>query len=275
MKLAAVILTLAAACTLAAPSSAQSNNDDFTPLNSRIKRERQFPTSMINPWRNQTTAVSRARSRAMLNQFSKCVYNRSREDSLELLQKTDAGFVSFEQVGLDNDKAMRIYGFGDCLRRVASNQGTGVRLRFSAGGLRQWLVQEAYFARYEDAPSWVQPGNLIGPRDYPLSAQQPGVQAAMDLSDCVVAADPYTADFFYRTVTGSEDETRALEALRPVLASCLPQGQQVQLDPSLVRVWIGESLWHAANSSRPAEATASSAAAPEAASPAAGQEPAE
>jgi hypothetical protein len=240
------------ACALAASAAAQSNNDDFTPLNSRIKRDRQFPTELHNAWGDQQTAVNRARSRAMLNQFSRCLYNRSREDSLELLRKTDAGFVNFEQIGLDNDRAARNYGFGDCLRRVANTQGTGVQLRWSAFGLRQWLLQEAYFAQYGDGPSWVKPGNVIGPREYPLSAQQANVQAAMDLTDCVVAADPYTADFLYRTVSGSEDEGRALEALRPVLSSCLPQGRQVQLDPSMFRAWVGESLWHAANHSAPA-----------------------
>jgi hypothetical protein len=246
----------AAAVVLSSPAAAQSNNDDFTPLNSRIKRDRQFPTELHNAWGDQQTAVNRARSRAMLNQFSRCLYNRSHEDSLELLRKTDAGFVNFEQIGLDNDRAARNYGFSDCLRRVANTQGMGVQLRWSAFGLRQWLVQEAYFAQYADGPSWVKAGNVIRPRDYPLSAQQANVQAAMDLTDCVVAADPYTADFFYRTVAASEDEGRALEALRPVLGSCLPQGRQVQLDPNMFRAWVGESLWHAANHSAPASAGA-------------------
>ena len=253
-----LILVAAAAISVVVttPVAAQSNNDDFTPLNSRIKRDRQFPTELHNAWGDQQTAVNRARSRAMLNQFSRCLYNRSREDALELLRKTDAGFVNFEQIGLDNDRAARNYGFGDCLRRVANTQGVGVQLRWSAFGLRQWLVQEAYFAQYGDGPSWVKAGKVIGPREYPLSAQQANVQAAMDLTDCVVAADPYTADFFYRTLAGSEDEGKALEVLQPVLGSCLPRGQQVQLDPGMFRAWVGEALWHAANHSAQAPAGA-------------------
>jgi len=249
-----LVLALAAACMLTTPAAAQSNNDDYTPLNSRIKRDRQFPTSLHNPWGNQQTAVNRARSRAMLNQFSRCIYNRSREDSLDLLRKTDAGFASFEQIGLDNDRAARNYGFRDCLQRVANNQGTGVQLRWSAFGLRQWVLQEAYFDRYKDEPSWVLPGIVIDEREFPLSSGQPGVRAAMDLTDCVVAADPYTADFLYRTVPGTEEEASALATLRPALGTCLPQGQQAQLDPNMVRAWVGESLWHAANHSRPAPA---------------------
>jgi len=257
MRLAAFTLSLAAACTVAGPVAAQGNDDDFTPLNSRIRRDRQFPTSMINPWGNQTSEVSRKRNREMLNQFSKCIYNRSREDSLDLLQKTDFGFVDFAQIGLDNDRASRNFGFGDCLRRVASNHGTSVRLSFSALGLRQWLIQEAYFDRYDDGPSWVKPGNVIGPREFPLSAGRPDIQAGIDIADCVVATDAYTADFLYRTVSGSEDETRALEAIRPALGACLPRGQRVQLTPVQMRLWMGEALWHAANHSAPAPADTS------------------
>lgn len=245
------------ALAFAAPALAQSNNDDRTPLGSRIKRDRQFPTDIVNRWRAQTTAVERARSRQMMSQFTKCVYNRSRTDALALLQKTDFGFVQFAQIGLDNERALRIYGFQDCLSRVAETHGTGVNLRWSPAGLRQWLVQEAYFARYGAEPSWVKPGYVIGPRQYPLSGQQSGVASVMDLADCVVASDPYTVDFYYRTTTGSEDEKRALDALAPMLGPCLPAGMRVQIDPGLMRVWMGEALWHAANNSAPAAVASS------------------
>lgn len=257
MRLSILGVALAAAvCTLAVDVAAQSNNNDFTPLNSRIRRERQFPTSLNNPWGGQTSEVSRKRSREMLSQFSKCVYNRSREGSLSLLERTDYGFTDFAQIDLENDRAVRTYGFRDCLSRVAQTHGTGVQLRFSAGGLRQWLVQEAYFDRYDESPSWIQPGMVVAEREFPLSGPGTGASAAMDLSDCVVAADPYTADFYSRTAGGSDEEKAALDALTPSLGGCLPQGQQVQLSPALLRIWIGESLWHAANHSGPALAQA-------------------
>ena len=256
MKLAVLILSLAVAATLATDVAAQGNNNDYTPLNSRIRRDRQFPTDLHNPWGDQTNAVSRARNSAMLSQFSRCVYNRSREGSLALLQKTDYGFSDFAQVDLTNDRAIRVYGFHDCLGRVASTHRTGVQLRFSAGAMRQWLVQEAYFDRYPENPTWVRGGNMIGARSYPLSTDNPGVSGPMDFADCVVAADPFTADFFFRTTSGSDEEKRAIEALMPVLGPCFPQGQQVQLSPSLLRLWLGEALWHAANNSAPVAAEA-------------------
>lgn len=249
----ALAATAALALCLSDVALAQSNDDDYTPLNSRIKRARQFPTdlppTMIPP--EKLTKTGRERSKAMLNQFSGCLYNRSREDSLELLGKTDFGFSSFQQIGLDDSRAIRIYGFKDCLGRVAARQNSGVALRFSPGALRSWLVQEAYFDRYPDAPAWVKPSHEIAERSFPLSGQDHGVRAALDFADCVVAAAPYEADFFYRTASGSGDEKQAIEGLMPSLGGCLPQGQQVQLSEALLRMWFGEALWHASQNSRP------------------------
>lgn len=234
------------AVTLMEPLAAQSNDDDYTPLNSRIRRDRQFPTDILNRWRNETSAVSRSRSRMMLTQFAQCVYHRNKSGALELLQKTDVAFSNFAQIGLENDRAMRIYGFKDCLGHVANANQSGVNMRWTPTGLRSWLVQEAYFERYPDEPSWIKPQLTIPPREFPLSGQIPGVRGAMDFADCVVATDPYSADFFYRTAPGSPDEKRAVEALTPTFGPCVPRGQQVQLQLPLVRIWLGDALWHAA-----------------------------
>ena len=47
-KLAAFVLGLVLAATVAEQIAAQSNNNDYTPLNSRIRRERQFPLDLPN-----------------------------------------------------------------------------------------------------------------------------------------------------------------------------------------------------------------------------------
>lgn len=245
-----------AAVLLASPGYAQSNDDDYTPLNSRIKRNKQFPTDLFDRWRDRKTAVERSRSKAMMDVFSKCLYDRSHEGSLDLLKRTDFGFADFSQIGVENDRALRIYGFSDCLSRTAEYNGTGVELRWSPASLRQWLLREAYFARNKSEPTWVHPGNVIGPRSYPLSANQPGVAAVMDVADCVVAADPYTADFFFRTAAGSDDEKQALQTLAPLLGPCLPAGVRMQINPGLLRMWVGEGLWHAVNNSAPAAVAA-------------------
>lgn len=250
MKIRALILAGAASVTLLPlPAAAQSNDNDSTPLNSRIRRNRQFPTDLAPRWVAESSAVSRTRNRAMLNQFSKCIYNRSREGSHELLAKTDLGFGDFKQIDLESDKAARIYGFRDCLSRVASTHETGVALRFNAASLRQMLVQEAYFDRFEDGPTWIKPGYSIGQREFPLSGQITGVRAVLDFADCVVGTDPYSADYFFRTSPGTPEEQAVLSGMTPTLGACIPQGQQVQLSPVLLRTWLGEALWHAVSQS--------------------------
>jgi hypothetical protein len=257
MRRIANALAAASLLVLAVPALGQSNDDDYTPLNSRIKRSRQFPTDLrpkFIPYDKQTS-VDRDRGRAMLSQFSKCLYNRSRTGALDLLGKTDFGFVNFAQIGMEPQKAAKLYGFTDCLNHVANSNGTGVSLRYTAPALRSWLLQAAYFDRYDKGPTWVQGGNVIAPRDYPLSANNRAVQGVIDFADCVVATDPYSADYFYRTVAGSPTEQQALSTLAPSLSPCLPRGQQVQLAPAELRAWMGEALWHAATHSAPAPAT--------------------
>ena len=236
----------------AAQVAAQSNNNDYTPLNSRIRRDRQFPLdlpSRFDPARS--TRLMRERSKDMLVQLTGCLYNRSHEDSLSLLERTDMGFADFAQIGLETDRAVRIYGFSDCLRRVANTHRLDVQVRFTPGALRQWLLQEAYLDRYPEGPSWVRAGNVIAERQLPLSQANAAVRGSLDFADCVVQADPFNADDFFRAVPGSADEKAAIQALTPSLGPCLPQGMQVELTPAALRVWIGEALWHAANHSGP------------------------
>lgn len=244
---------------LAAPARAQSNDDDYTPLNSRIRRNRQFPTSLAPRFDRERSRANQERGRTMLGQLSRCVYNRSREDSLALLDRTDFGLVSFEQIDLTTDRALRLYGFRDCMNRVASMNSSGVSVRFVPGDLRQWLIQAAYFDRYPDGPDWVAPASEIGAREFPLSAGNVPVQMWVDMGDCVVAADPYAADYFFRTSAQSAEEREAIQQLVPLLGPCIPQGQQVELAPHTVRIVLGEALWHASRNISPAPADAESA----------------
>ncbi|MCB5424589.1 hypothetical protein H0274_04910 [Altererythrobacter sp. CC-YST694] len=247
-----------AAVLVSAPLAAQSNSDSYTPLNSRIKRKNAFPTEPRRTFDfKKSSSVGKKRSKAMLGQFSRCLYNRSNERSLNFLAKTDFGFVSFEQIGTNGEELAQLFGFHDCLGRVAESNNSGVALRFYPNGLRQWLLETAYFDQYPDDASWVKPGNVVKDRVYPLSENVPEVQVAMNFADCVVAADPHTSDFYFRTPSGSEDEKLAVKELMPSLSGCISEGRELKLDPSSLRVWLGEALWHASNNSAPAEADSS------------------
>jgi hypothetical protein len=245
----------------AGPARAQGNDDDYTPLNSRIRRNRQFPTSIISPYRGEVGSATRERSKKMMGQFTRCLYNRSNEDALDLLARTDYGFVDFAQINLENDRAARTYGFQDCLRRVAESNNSGVTLRWTAFGLRRWLIEQAYFDRYPDGPSWLREGYVIDERAFPLSSASQPVAVAMELADCMVAADPVTADYLFRIEAGSEREAELIDKLVPSIQPCLPAGQRIEITPEILRAWIGEGLWHASQHTSPPPAEASQEAA--------------
>jgi hypothetical protein len=253
MKSSMLAVLLVAGLTLSTPAPAQTNDNDRTPLGTRIRHDRQFPYDLppLHVPVEKMGKVERDWSRAMLNQFGKCLYNRSKSDSLDLLDKTDFGFRDFQQIGMDTPKAAKIYGFDDCLRRVAQSNESGVLLTYSAQGLRQWLIQAAYMDQYPKGPAWLKAGNVVAARAYPLSEQYKGIKMEMEFADCVVSADPNNADYFYRTRAGSPEEQDALNTLTPSFAPCFPQGAQVQLSPAQLRTLIGEGLWQAANHSRP------------------------
>lgn len=234
---------------------AQGNDNDYTPLNSRIRRDRVFPTENPIRWpENEMSRVARERSNHLGDILSRCLWDRSNERSLNTLAQTDFGFNAFEQIGIPSSEAARRFSFPTCMRRVANNSSTGIILRWSPLTLRGWLLQQAYFDRYPDGPTWLVPGASIAERVLPLSANDVGVIQAMDLADCMVATNPVDADFLFRTARDSADEAGAVARLMPAITECVPEGQQIDFSRADLRAWLGEGLWHASQHSAPVQA---------------------
>jgi hypothetical protein len=238
----------------AEPALAQTNDDDQTPLNSRIKRGRQYPTDLrpvVTP-ADKLSDVQREQGTRMARLFGHCLYVRSRAGALDLLDRTDFGFNDFQQIGLTQAAAAQRYGITDCLRRVATVNDESVVLQWNAALMRQWLLYAVYEERFPQGATWVRPGYAAAPRRYPLSAGNPAIQAMLAFGDCVVAADPARADALVRTVDGSKEEGAAVSALMPALGGCIQAGQSIALSPVPLRAWLREALWHAATDSVPA-----------------------
>ena len=235
---------------------AQSNDNDYTPLNSRIRRERQFPTEPVATFApRQLSEVEGRRSRDMGGQFARCLWTRSNEKALDYLARTDFGVRSFAQIGLTSSQdVLDRYPIETCLDRVASMNNSGVSLRYGADSMRRWLLVEAYLGLWPSGPTWIVPGHVVATRNYPLSAADPQVRGVMDFADCVTIGDANSSDLLVRTQPGSADEAAAIEYLMPTLSACLAQGNQIELTPSVLRLWLAEGLWHAANNSTPAPA---------------------
>tara|TARA_A100001391_G_scaffold53249_3_gene32530 strand:- start:66367 stop:67176 length:810 start_codon:yes stop_codon:yes gene_type:complete len=258
----AFALTLCAALLLAFEpavdgghaAQAQSNNNDYTPLNSRIRRSTPLPTEPRNVWQSRPlTDVQRARSNSMIDQMARCIWSRSNEMGLDFLARTDFGFTDFSEIGIEQGDVAKIYPIETCLSRVAQNANNSVMLRFDAANMRRWYLQAAYFDRFDDGPTWIQPGLSVGERNLPISADRPEVIAALAFADCVVAQDPYGADFFFRTAPRSDEELEVIQSLVPAMSVCLPEGQELEIDRDAMRQWVGEGLWHISGNLVPAD----------------------
>lgn len=245
------LLALAVVVALAVEPAqviAQVNNNEYTPLGSRIRKSQQFPNEPRSTFRQpELNEAQRARSRTWVDILGRCMWDRSNEKGIDLLKRTDFGFRSFEQIEIKAGEVDKFYPVSTCMERVAARANSGMMLRFSAAGMRSWYLQAAYFDAYKDGPTWVKPGYVVEDRAYPSSQNDESVQAAMNLADCVVSEDPYGADYFFRTAPGTAGEDSAIQNLGEPLSACIPQGQQVSLDRAALRTWIGEGLWHAAN----------------------------
>lgn len=250
----ALVATAPAFPWVSGEAAAQSNNNDYTPLNSRIRRSRPLPLEPRSIWSpRELSDAQRSRSRTMVDQLARCLWNRSNENGLDLLSRTDFGFMTFSQIGLEGEEIGDNYAIDTCMSRVARNASSSVMLRFDAPSIRQWYIQAAYFDYYEDGPEWVQPGYTVAEREFPLSENDQPVQVAMAFADCMVAQDPFGADYLFRTAPDSDEEFAAIEALVPAMSPCLPQGQELEIDPRALRIWVGEGLWHASNNLVPAD----------------------
>lgn len=252
LVLVAAVVVPGASVLAPAQAFAQSNDNDYTPLNSRIRRDRQFPTEPRSTFApRQLSDASRQRSRNMADSFAGCIWDRSNEKGRDFLSRSDLGLVSFEQMGIDRSRITQLYPIQTCLQRVAMNNSSGVRLSYTADAMRRWYLQAAYLDTYRDGPSWVVPGYTTQERVLPLSANNPMIRAVLDFADCVVSMDPHAADYFYRTGMESAEEDVAIQYLTPLMSECLPEGQTFTLSPPLLRIWVGEALWHAASNSVP------------------------
>jgi len=232
------------------PVQAQTNDNEYTPLGSRIRHDRAFPNEPRATFDRQAMSdAERERGRSMADMLARCMWNRGNDKGLDLLARTDLGFYQFEQIGISSNEIGRFYPISHCLSNVAERHNSGVSLRFSAPGIRQSYLQAAYFDLYPDGPSWLQPGAMVAARELPLSAADASVRSQLDFADCVVVTEPERADYFFRTAPGSAGERPAIEALVPAIGECLPEGVQMTINPGQLRIMVGEGLWQAARHS--------------------------
>jgi hypothetical protein len=243
------ILSISAMLALAVPVSAQDSGDEpdremVTPLGSHVSR----PAPPLN-----FRAINEERAKGLVSAFSECLYEKAPDEVVSFLERSDFGLVNFAQMGETAESLTNKLKIDDCMTRAVRRHGqpgSTTRLQMSAANLRNYALRSAYLGTYPDGPTWIHGDQevQVDPLSLPLSQGRNDIIGLMNFADCIVAGDPQWADFFFRTGDGSKSEGEAIQALMPTLSACLPEGQEITLTPTSLRVMLSEGVWHVAMS---------------------------
>lgn len=158
---------------------------------------------------------------------------------------------------------------GDCLNEAAKSMGTEMRfpgamyryamaealiVRDYATGLPAGIAQAAPPPREEPEP--LDEAKLPkGKRAAAIRqrfAQAQGFRVLDTLTECVARANPDAALAVVRSGLGDAAETVAFTTLKPTIGACLPPGQTVNFNRSVLRGSLAYNLYRLAYAARPA-----------------------
>ena len=193
------------------------------------------------------TPVPGDEARKATARFASCVYRRSPDCVIRLLDNSDPTSLDLEGAGLNGLNLTAKLNLESCLGKEAT--ADRVQLKVDLGTLAEMFAEPAYLAANPVPPGW-----LLG--DFPLVERRfvsKGKQLAVarglaDLGDCMVKGDPVQSDALIRTNVASAEELRAAQALAPAIGPCVYAGQTVTLTPANIRRWAASGLWQAERS---------------------------
>jgi len=206
------------------------------PLGSGPSRSADVPSdSMLN---------DSERGRIGVRRFGECVLYTRRKDVISYFtMKMDS---TLSQKALDRLITDRCLRSGD--------------LKFSHWYYRGILFRAAYYREFTLFPEVLSPE----PVDFDAfvldktSEKAKYYLATMAFAQCVVRADPKMALRFINAYPGSASERKAIAALKPNLAGCVPAGAKISFSTSMVEALLSEAIY------RESKAAASARSAPEA-----------
>jgi hypothetical protein len=172
-------------------------------------------------------------------EFSSCLLDRGgrRERAERFLRLPPAG-AEFERAG-------ERLSAGECL---PIRGGAYMEMRVRHDVLRAALFAALYKRDFERLPPSPQLSSLPPLRfadefEGDVSLLPESVRVTRAIGDCAARADPGGAHRLLLTTIGEAEERRALDAVMPALANCLPEGQQLRFSRSMLRGILGEALY--------------------------------
>ncbi|MDO7833610.1 hypothetical protein Q4610_00995 [Sphingobium sp. HBC34] len=220
--------------TLVCGTVATAQSGMEAPLGSRIMR----PKPADVPDRGRLADADRAR--LTMHEFADCIVATS---SSEALRYRELGYMVPE-----TKKVLTKLAQSECLRAG--------QLAMPSDLLRGAIFRSYFLREF---------GNVSPPVDSkevdfsrfvtdPASASGGQYLLLMSLGSCTVRADTAKAAAYVRSTPGSDGETKALGALKPVLGPCYPAGAQLKMNKSVLSALLAEALYREAEAGRQSSA---------------------
>jgi hypothetical protein len=210
-------------------------------------------------------------TRALMHAYAKCVVDRKPAKASEaILANVDSGTI------------VRRYGMlinGECLAREARDS---VKMSFS-GDLYHYALAEALVNRElgdltlpdlsglprlshrepgEEPREVTAAGKKLSKRKFEEArngyAKSVAYSFLSKYGECVVRLNPAGAKALLLTAADSQDETARFAALRPALASCMPEGNTIRFGRTALRGSIAINYYRLAHAARAVATKASS-----------------
>lgn len=230
---AACVAAFAALSLCAIPGLASAK-----PASGGMQPEAQIGTRFLK----KPTEVNPREAGLERKNFGRCIYARIPDRVDKLLENSDPEGIEYYGAGESQDRFWQLIGRDNFCGGLNSAASDHRQLTISNTAFRSMMLEEAYLARFKQAPALAADATEIADRRYMTEGSAPA-RSLGQFADCLAFRDVAGADALLRTMPGSDEEKAAARAMAPTLGACLVRGQTLSLNAANVRAFAADGLW--------------------------------
>ena len=174
--------------------------------------------------------------------FGRCVYGRVPDRVDKLLENSDPEGIEYYAADTTPERFWQTIGKDNFCGGLNSAASDHRQLTMSTTAFRSLMLEEAYLARFQQAPALPADATEAANRRY-MTEGATSARALGQFADCLAFRDTAGADALLRTMPGSDEEKAAARAMAPTLGACLMRGQTLSLNATNVRAFAADGLW--------------------------------
>jgi len=227
-------LALALAALAAQPAAVSAQDA------AEIEGEQQVGTRFLQ----EPESVEAGRARQMQKVVARCSFSRNKEETTELLAKSDFFQIDYDALDTDAEEVFEDFNIDDCIGRAMRQSEFKMYMQFPHRTMRNLLAEEAYLHYQRDPIA----GDLLEPEQlgnrYRMARFYPPTQAIFETGDCISSTAPETAHALLDSRPTSDEESEAFADLMPVFEKCMKSSEtEVKLQISIVRQLVADAMW--------------------------------